>query len=119
MDRRPEVGTTQQQSCRAIKKSRAIKSQENLYSLTNTKMSIDQRSFVQHYEATDTSFNYLFLISDTPPKLIPQHAKFIKKAKELHIQEKVMKRSYDVVEYMYKVLGEVQGVFLVWPPPLI
>ena len=105
----PEVGTTQQQSCRAIKKSRAIKSQENLYSLTNTKMSINQKSFVQHYEETYTSFNYLFLISDMPPKLIPQHAKFTKKAKELDIQEKVIKRCYDVVEYLYKVLGEVYG----------
>ena len=72
-------------------------------------MSINQKSFVQHYEATDTSFNYLFLISDMPPKLIPQHAKFTKKAKELDIQEKVIKRCYDVVEYLYKVLGEVYG----------
>ena len=72
-------------------------------------MSINQKSFVQHFEETYTSFNYLFLISDMPPQLMPQHAKFTKKAKELDIQEKVIKRCYDVVEYLYKVLGEVYG----------
>ena len=72
-------------------------------------MSINHKSCVQHYEATDTSFNCLFLISDMPPKLIPQHAKFTKKVKKLDIQEKVIKRCYDVVEYLYKVLGEVYG----------
>ena len=72
-------------------------------------MSINHKSCVQHYEATATSFNCLFLISDMPPKPIPQHAKFTKKAKELDIQEKVTKICYYVVEYLYNVLVEVYG----------
>ena len=46
---------------------------------------------------------------DISSKLIPQHSKFTKEAKELDIQEKVIKRCYDVVKYLYKVLGEVYG----------
>ena len=59
-------------------------------------------------QQTQVSTMYLFLIRHST-KPIPQHTKFTKEAKELDIQEKVIKRCYDVVEYLYKVLGEVYG----------